>query len=394
LPVEAQPIKILFHLNQLGYGGTEKAVLTFCENLDRNRFTPYLFVYDKSNPIKKQLQKLISPLSGKARRKYQKKYLAPWVRLDQFKQVLGEGYLFTGNVRTLEHVVATVQPDVVHFNRGNWEAFFDQAIEVIPSSVACIETNIFGKPPGDNYLQRLTAVYFVSQWLLNKSPWHAGKGKVLFNPIKQPATQEHLRAELGIPADAFVMGRISRPDMIDDMFILEVFEKFQKTVVDANRLGESYLIVLAGSDAIKQKALGFPEVKFIEPTVDEVSLSRFYNSLDVLLHHRIDGETFGMNIAEAMIHAKPVISHLSHVDNAQAELLQNRDNRPVGFVAQEHNLDEYLSYMTELYQNRALAQEMGRNAKFRADELFHEQAVTRFLESEYLRTLNTPPNSR
>jgi glycosyltransferase involved in cell wall biosynthesis len=224
---------------------------------------------------------------------------------------------------------------------------------------------------------------------MNKSPWHAGKGKVLFNPIKPAATQADLRADLGIPADAFVLGRISRPDMIDDLFIWEVFEKFQKTAMDASRFGESYLIVLAGSDAIKQKAEAYPTVKFINPTVDEVSLSLFYNSLDVLLHHRIDGETFGMNIAEAMIHGKPVVSHLSHVDNAQAELLQSQ-NQPVGFVAQEHNLDEYLSYIVQLYKNRALAREMGQKAKQRADDLYHERAVTRYLENEYRSLLKTP----
>jgi hypothetical protein len=62
----------------------------------------------------------------------------------------------------------------------------------------------------------------------------------------------------------------------------------------------------------------------------------------------------------------------------------------VGFVAQEHNLDEYLSYIVQLYQNRALAREMGQNAKQRADDLYHEQAVTRYLENEYRSLLNSP----
>lgn len=381
-------IKILFHLNQLGYGGTEKAILTFCQNLDQRQFTPYLYVYHKSNPIKKQLLKLSSPLSRKSKRKYHRKYVAPWTRLKQFESVLGERNLFIGNTGALARAIDTVEPDIVHFNRGNWDSFFERAIEKIPSTCACIETNIFGKSATENYLQRLSAIYFVSHWLLNKSTWHGGKGKVLFNPIKAPVTRGDLRVELEIPQDAFVMGRISRPDMIDDLFILDVFQQFQNAVAKENQTRNSYLIILAGSDAIKQHASHYPAIKFIDPTVDEIALSLFYNSLDVLLHHRIDGETFGMNIAEAMIHGKPVISHLSHVDNAQAELLQSQENQSVGFVAQQHDLEEYLSYIVKLYQNKTLAQQMGENAKQRADALYHERVVTRYLENEYLKLVN------
>lgn len=382
---QSEKIKILFHLNQLGYGGTEKAILTFCQNLDRELFTPYLYVYNKSNVVKKQLLRLVSPLSHKLQTKFHKKHIAPWVRLKQFKAVLGESNLFIGNIDTLVNTLEAVAPDIIHFNRGNWETFYERAIARIPHSTVCIETNIFGKAPSEEYLQRLNAVYFVSQWLLDKSPWHEGKGKILFNPIKSPATENDLRAELEIPENAFVLGRISRPDLIDDLFILDVFERLQKTI----QTNECYMVILAGSESIKQRAKQYTNIKFIEPTIDEVSLSLFYNSLDVLLHHRIDGETFGMNIAEAMIHGKPVVSHLSHVDNAQAELLQPKGDDIVGFVAQEHNLDEYLSYITNLYQDRVLVKRLGENAKLRANRLYHEEVVTRYLEQEYQMLINS-----
>ena len=41
--------KILFHLNLAGFGGTEKAILTFCQNIDRRQFQPYLFIYNTSS---------------------------------------------------------------------------------------------------------------------------------------------------------------------------------------------------------------------------------------------------------------------------------------------------------------------------------------------------------
>ena len=374
-----EKIKILFHLNQLGYGGTEKAILTFCENLDRQRFIPCLYVYDKSKWIKKKLVWLSSFLSAKQKRKYQKKYVAPWARLERFQTVLGADKLFIGGLQTLASAVESVKPDIIHFNRGNWDGFFAQAIEKIPARVTCVETNIFGKPCDDSYLKRLSTVYFVSHWLLNKSPWHAGKGKVLYNPIKSPVSVENLRAILDIPANAFVLGRISRPDMIDDTFVLEVFDKLHKP--------DTYLIVLAATESIKEHARRNSHIKLIDATTNERILSQFYNSLDVLLHRRIDGETFGMNIAEAMIHGKPVISHFSHVDNAQAELLHAGQNQAVGFVARENDQAEYLGYIQKLYADKPLAKQMGNNAEQRANALYQEQVVTRFLENEYLNLL-------
>ena len=180
-----EKIKILFHLNQIGYGGTEKAILTFCQNLDRRKYTPYLYVYDKTNAVKKHLSAIVAPLTAKLKRKYHKKYVTPWIRLPQFKKTLGEDNVFIGNVDTLASAVNTIRPDIVHFNRGNWDAFFEHAIRRIPDSIACIETNIFGKPSDAAYLQRLTACYFVSLWLLNKSTWHGGKARCYTIPLNR-----------------------------------------------------------------------------------------------------------------------------------------------------------------------------------------------------------------
>ncbi len=371
-------IKVLFHLNQVGYGGTEKAILTFCQNINRKKFTPYLFIYDSDTRFRYFRYLVLSKLSSRYYKRYKTKYIDSKARLPDFITTIGYRNIFTGDRKKFNEAVNSVQPDIIHFNRGNWEPFYNDLTESCNGSSACIETNIFGYPAPENYIKKLNNLYFVSNWLLKKSDWCKNKCKVLYNPIKKPCNSKSTRKDHNIPDDAFVFGRISRPDLADDSFILDVFNKIRITHKNA------YLIILAGSDIMRKAAHNNPSIILIDPTTDENILSNFYNSIDVLLHYRIDGETFGMNIAEAMIHGKSVISHLSHIDNAQAELLASTsEHGEVGFVAQEHNMDEYMNYMLELISCPEKTCAMGENARKRALDLFSEDTVTRYLENEY-----------
>ncbi|MFQ5641270.1 MAG: glycosyltransferase family 4 protein [bacterium] len=368
-------MKVLFHLNQLGYGGTEKAVLTFCQNFDFERVTPYLFLHQETEPIKLFLTKAVTPFSEKARQRYHRKYIRPFVRLDAFKKVLGGKRIFCGGIRAFWRCVNKVQPDIVHFNRGDWSAFYEEAIQDLPSNTACVETNIFGAPPSKAYFDRLTKFYFVSRWLKNKSAWSGNKGQVLYNPIKWPTATDNLRHALHLSQDTFVLGRISRPDMHDDQFIVNVFQKLnQKNIA---------LLVMAASPIIRESAKQYDHIICLEPTTDEVNISQFYNTIDVLLHRRIEGETFGMNIAEAMIHAKPVVSHWSQVDNAQAELLEDKEFGRVGYLAKENDMDEYIEYINQFMRDRALLETTGQNARGKAGQLYSENQITMHLVKEY-----------
>ncbi|MCG6939406.1 MAG: glycosyltransferase family 4 protein [Gammaproteobacteria bacterium] len=375
------PIKILFHLNQAGYGGTEKAILTFCENLDRNRFKPYLFIYKSSSRSKYYRHLLQSRFSAKAKKRFYNRYISSRARLPDFIKLLGNDCVFEGQAKNFAKAVNTISPDIVHFNRGKWEPFFDQLIALVPQSTVCVETNIFGYPAADSYFNRMAKVYFVSHWLLKKSPWSGAKGNVLYNPIKKPASERAIRNRLGIPDDAFVAGRISRPDLADDNFILDVFNR-----IPGNNV---FLLVLAGSEIMRNAARQNSRIRLIDATTDETVISGFYNSIDLLLHYRIEGETFGMNIAEAMIHGKPVISHMSNVDNAQAELLaDSTEHGTVGYFVAQNDMNGYLQHIMELMNDRAKLATFGRNARQRAQQLFQEDVVTRYLENEYLKLLS------
>ena len=88
-----------------------------------------------------------------------------------------------------------------------------------------------------------------------------------------------------------------------------------------------------------------------------------------------------MNIAEAMIHGKPVISHYSSEDNAQAELLLEEVTS--GIVVEENDLTQYINATSSLIHNQDLRIEYGKNAKEKAYRLYSEQNVTKQLERFY-----------
>jgi len=372
-------IKILFQLNSVGYGGTEKGILTFLQNIDRTKFTPCLFVTQKHNKIKQFLRYLTSYISQKSKNKYNEKYVIPLVRRQQFTEVIGKSYIYFGDHKSFLDLVKNYKPNIIHFNRGGWYDFYENIINKIPKNIICVESCIFGIEPSKEYINRLSKFYFLSNWLISKSSWQKDKGDVLYLPTKLPSNNENLSEGLNLQENTFILGRIARPNNFsEDLFLIDVFKKLDKNCT---------LIIIAASEELKNSAKEFKNILFLEPTIDEALLSKFYNTIDILLHRRIDGETFGLNIAEALIHGKPVISHLSSVDNAQAELLDSSEDGIVGYVSEENNLEQYVDNIKKYINNKMLLEESGNNAKKRALRLYSEKVVTSKLESEYLKLL-------
>jgi glycosyltransferase involved in cell wall biosynthesis len=372
-----QKIRLLFQVSSLGYGGTEKAIYTFLENLNKDQFEPYLFFYTdyQRSPYYRRLLK--SFFSKSAKNKFHEKYVTNMARLQDFKRILGEKNFFTGNTSDFFNAVKTIHPDIIHFNRGIKETFFTKDIHKIPNHIKLVESNIFGKTSNKNYLHRIHRIFFVSKWLIQQSPWAPEeKTALLYNPIKLPSSKTTLRTLYNIPSTAIVLGRMSRPNLDDGEFIANVL----KNVLDDN----VYFFAIGASQSLKEKMAEYKNVIFIDPTTDTDFISSFYNTIDVLLHYRKEGETFGMNIAEAMIHGKPVISHESYMDNAQCELLLGEKAKLSGIVVKENDFDAYIVAVKTLICNEKLRLELGSNAKQRAQENFAEDSVTQQLENFYL----------
>lgn len=200
---------------------------------------------------------------------------------------------------------------------------------------------------------------------------------VIPNPIRAPVTTENLKAELGIPDTTFVFGRLSRPDReIYCSMNLEAYKRIEN---------EHTMFIYVGpckQTLVDIQRLGIKNIRCLDCTIDEVRISKMYNTFDVCCHSNCLGETFGNTIAEGMIHGKPVISHIGDGISwaqAQPELL----GLPELFVTSDI-LNNYTALMTKLMDDGMYYNRIAKYVKERADALFDYRQVAR----EYLELYN------
>ena len=367
--------KVLFQLNQLGYGGTEKAILSFAEHLDPYKFEAYLFYWDDRFSLRYYRLKFLSFFSATARSHFQTYYVDRLAREQKFQKVFGQGHFFHGKINDFKKCIQDIGPDVIHLNRGVEIDFYTDFISDLDPKIKIIESNIFGKKAPEKYIHRLNKFLFVSSWLKMRSPWAQEKSDVLYNPILTPHSEKDLRTKLDIPQDAIVLGRASRPDLDQDPFLESVYDRLFKQSSDdifLLSLGPKPKYSSAFEDKYKDR------IRMLPTTIDEGALSEFYNTLDIFTHRRPEGETFGMIIAECMLHKIPVVSHRSPVDNAQIEILGNE-----AFISDYEDIEAYKNILHEMIKNVAKRQEIAKNLQLRADQLFRADRVAKDLERHY-----------
>ena len=117
-------IKILYQLNQLGYGGTEKAIQTICENIDRTRFEIYLFFQSKIGTPKFYMDKIRALFSDKYKQKFTVRYVNSIARKPSFEELFGCSNIACGGFSEFRKFVNNINPDIIHFNRGNSADFY------------------------------------------------------------------------------------------------------------------------------------------------------------------------------------------------------------------------------------------------------------------------------
>lgn len=188
-----------------------------------------------------------------------------------------------------------------------------------------------------------------ARWV--QSGGRLARSNVIPVPVFAPTTTENLRHALGIPIGDVVAGFHQAPrDEIYSDIPLRAFS----TVYLSNR----HFIILSGSKKYRQQAkkMGLKNIHFLDFSSEPDCLSLFLNTLDVFAHGRKDGETFGTVFAEAMIHGKPCLSHISPKgSNGHIETIG-----PAGYVCT--NLDSYSTKLEDLYSNQNLRNKLGKDA--------------------------------
>jgi len=366
----------------MGMGGTEKTAEIFCRYLDRARFEVFAAgTVFSPEPISYYKARFLA-LLGVSRYRFR---LVDWAfknaRLPAFRQVVGENRLLVApDWGGLKPKLLAVQPDIlhVHYSGAPEPPISDE--ETMASIPATVTTNQFATHDTSPAHRRVSRMLFVSHHLLqDKAPWARNdpRARVLYNPIEKPKSDQDLRGELNIPASAFVVGRIGRPSS-------SIYHPISLRAYREMETPDTFFVALAPSLHMVQEArsLGLKRFIALPPNTDDVWLSKFCNTFDVLAHARRDGETFGCNIAEAMMHGKPVVSHRAPLANAQEEIIG-----PTGFVT---DYDDYLGYADHLRRLRddvSLRRDLGQKARQRALEFFEASVVTRQLEGFYEESL-------
>ena len=375
-------IRVLHHSNQLGIGGTEKTMQLFCKYLDKDRFEVHALT--RRYPVPRHRiwsDSLKDWLGSEEAHRRNEMYDLLHSRVPEFEKILGKEKIHFFTNRSLSHIIKDISPHILHVHHsGISEPPLDQtdAIRDIP---IIFTTNVFGYQGASPYQEKIDRILFISSWLKDSTAsWSSRDARcgVLYYPIEKPYTDGSLREELQIGRDIFVVGRIGRnSDDIHDVISLKAYREIEND--------RTLFLALAPPPKMKEDAndLGIKNIYYLEPTLDNLFLSKFYNTIDVMAHARFDGETFGCVIAEAMIHGKPVVTHRSHIRNAQAELVDGSS----GFVVDQHDWKKYAECLRLLMDHVDFRLRMGTAARMRAFENFEAAMVTRKLEGFYLEEL-------
>jgi glycosyltransferase involved in cell wall biosynthesis len=277
------------------------------------------------------------------------------------------------------------KPDIIHVYRSGFPEFPQPGKDF--DNIKFVETNVFGMLDPSPLVDK---TLFMSEWLMNYSmqrhgihPSTSDRFDFVNNPVEEPYTDACLEiAQEWRNEDAIIVGRCGRPDN----GIYHAINTNAVRLLRAAGYDIRFIVMAPPSNMIEDmQNWGIPYYE-IAPTTNPLALSTFYNSLDIYTHARADGETFGVNIAEAMMHGLPVVTHIAEPSVAGMGVFQSQttlvDHDETGFVS-GNNVGEYSQYIQALTDDPLLQTRMGRAGRDKAMKEYHVDACVRKLEKVY-----------
>jgi len=353
-----KPRILFYHISGLGFGGAGKFLQILAKYLDHDCYDIY-FMYS----LKPRTD--VGDISLDGRIEYLRNTHVRLISFDYDELENKYPYSVRGMSPDIFEIINKFNIDLLVTAGAGCSEFPFNVIKKVP----IILLNIFGSP---NVQKNIIYNICISKAVANKikSIVPKNKIKVMYVPSEGPTKDSFgngkiLRERLNIKDDQVVFGRIGRAvDTIFDPIGIMAFKKAVKEMPCIHYLIMSPPPILK-KIAEEQK---IPNIHFLEPSTKEKDVWTFHQAIDVLAHFRKDGESCGLNIEEAMLCGKPIISHKSRIWNAHLEYLDDSFSR----VAEIDNVEQYVEYIkefTELKQNGKIL-EMGKRAKEKAEKLF------------------------
>lgn len=334
-------IRVAHHSKTIGYAGTDRTAQLFVKYLNQIPDIEAFLVY-RTNGDASRLEE--------CKRTIGEEFLIPY----EHEHMPNAPSPYLPKSDNLAEVLADLDPQIFHIHRGGWREW--PGFKSVCPTAKFVETNIFAGV--DNSPDIDLHIYISNFIAVRAKMLHGQPGPILNNPTEPPLCTSYvdarkaLLAKHGLPDNAFLLGRVGRPDNFDPIS-LKAFKAIQK-----NHPHVYYLVVNPYASWYKTiKKLRIERVVCLPPIINDTELSQFYAGIDIYAHARVDGECQPCNLNEAMYHGKPVITHVA--DTYQGHVEQINDSG-AGLVASHRNDREYAGHLENLILNPDLRIEMGK----------------------------------
>ncbi|MDR7093782.1 hypothetical protein [Hydrogenophaga laconesensis] len=262
---------IAFHSNQLSIRGTEVALYDYALNNEAVLGHDSLIVYNAASPHN----------SPEALAKFEARFpVMAYRRPEELDALLNQ------------HKADLLYAIKAGKNDGVWS-------RTVPTMVHAVFPTNPAQAHGASYA-------YISEWLSR----HCANDQIPAVPhiVELPAEDGDLRADLGIPAHAKVLGCHGGAQSFDVPSAIEAVGQVLA------RSAETWFVFLN-----IDRFVDHPRALFLPGSSDMAYKTRFINTCDAMLHARLQGESFGLACGEFSIRNKPVITyarskHRHHID--------------------------------------------------------------------------------
>lgn len=340
---------LIYHISALSFGGTEKNLQMIAKYLDKNKYN--VFLMHGTNTKKNRLD-------------YLKNSDVQIIHFE-YEKIQSRWPYFIHNMNPLlETIINENKIDCIITATPGQTIYPLINIKNIP----IILINIFGS---FSLQKNIIKHVCISEEVKTLAKRVVSEDKLIVQyipsekPIINPDKAKALQEKFNIQDTDLVFGRIGRSDdSIFDPIALLAFEIAVKTNPHIH-----YIIMSPAN--LAKKLVGknnIPNVHWLEPSYKEEDVWIFHQAIDVLAHFRMDGESFGLNIAESMLVGNPILTHKSHIWNAHLEYLDDS----FSLYSKKDNYKKYAENMLTFikYHQENKLKSMGQKAKEKGEKLF------------------------
>lgn len=358
-----EKISVLHILNQLGLGGTEKAMEVFVRSIDKEQINVGVCGYENGG-----------------------------IRGEKLREDGYSVYVTNSSKESLAEAIRERDVDVLHIHGmyNTTSAVVDVALDTNVSAI--VKTTPFGRVTA-GCKSEIDLHFFPSKMTLLRKlkldrkelfsgDWNQNF-RLQYNPLSTDDVSnqhtEDLRKALGIKSDTNIIGKIGQSSSAKwSQVSVDAFERIC-TLEPKTKI----LLITPPEkirNAISRRGLS-SNVEYLD-SLPLYEVGKFYNTIDVLAHASGIGESFGYVIAEALAYGTPVVVDSNPMrDNAHIELVNNGKN---GFVVGSSKA--YADATLELLRSDKRQREFGNAAREQATTRFDPKPIVEELETIY-RTL-------